>query len=241
MRDAILEATVKFILKSPENLELALHVEKAESGEAAARNIILQTTADFISGSAQNQELAHRVKEAMPSVRKELCRRVLCAVEDKMRQQKPTGWEIRSSYEDDNKDLMARRSYLAFRRSGWKMETGGRYASGVQFVTDYEDWADVYLGVLFPDDGEQYNEVNQKIWTAFEKRGPAILDLRPRGSFRKCRPDLAKWGQENFMMTATSNLDEIAKKLADGLIDLAKLVDKYLPHDSMTQVHHDDG
>ena len=43
------------------------------------------------------------------------------------------------------------------------------------------------------------------------------------------------------MMTATSNLDEIAKKLADGLIDLAKLVDKYLPHDSMTQVHHDDG
>lgn len=241
MQDAILEATVKFILKSPENLGLALHVKKAlpENGEAVARNIILQTTNDFISGSDQNRELARRVVEAMLAVRTELCRRILCAVEDRIsRQQKPAGWEIRSSYKDDKKDLMRIHSYLALRRKDWCRETAdGKYTSGVQLVTDYWYWENAWIGIVFPKNFEN-NEIQNRVLKAFDSTlnvGAPYRNSDKNQMWRHCR--LRDWSQDDFMMTARSNPDEIVEELANGLIALAKLVEKNL---AVVQARHDD-
>lgn len=80
------------------------------------QDIIRQTTEAFIEESDKHRELASRVVKAMPSVQRELCRRVLCTVNNTLETRALAGWEIRSSYKDDKKDLMRDHSYLALRR-----------------------------------------------------------------------------------------------------------------------------
>ena len=121
MQDAIREATVEFILKRPENLELALQVQKAMG---------------FVP-----RELCRRVLEGVQGALEEW----------KQNDNALDDWDIFSSYQDDKKDLMEGLSYLALRRNSWERETGDKnYTSGAQLVTDEKNWGAVYLGICFP-------------------------------------------------------------------------------------------
>ena len=121
MQDAIREATVEFILKRPENLELALQVQKAMG---------------FVP-----KELCRRVLGGVQGALEDW----------KQNDDALDNWDIFSSYQNDKKDLMEVTSYLALRRNNWERKTGSEhYTSGAQLVTDNKNWGAVYLGIVLP-------------------------------------------------------------------------------------------
>ena len=129
--------------------------------------------------------------------------------------------------------MMVNFSYLSFRRKDWNKETSSRnYTSGAQLVTDRPQWGSVWLGICFPKDYEQQNnEAMENSLQAFGNEGGDKYQM-----WREYR--FSNWCQENFMITAINNPDGIVEELADGLVDLAMLVENQL---AAARTHHDDG
>ena len=225
MQDEILKATVEFILKCPENLELALHIKRAkpEGRESAAQDIIRHTVAEFIK-SEKNRKVASRVTEAMQCVQRKLVYGVLRAVEDKIKEQKPAGWEIQSGHH----------SYLALRRNGWSEESTSKnksVVSGAQLLANQRSWNKVYIGVAFPTcplfKGNRQNLIDKS-----DHCLRTMLDVSPEPSensvWWRLASSLADWNQEEFMMAAMREGDRMSRELADGLVLLAQLVEEQI-------------
>lgn len=127
---------------------------------------------------------------------------------------------------------------MRFADKDWYRETAYRnYTSGALLVTDYWDWANAWIGIVFPKNFED-NETQKRVLQAFRSTlnyvGALYRYSDENQMWRHCR--FRDWSQDDFMIAARNDLDGIGEELADGLIDLAQLVENHL---AAAQDHHD--
>ena len=77
----------------------------------------------------------------------------------------------------------------------------------------------------------EFKKRDRAIWGPFEDANANRDQMWRQYRFKD-------WNQENFMTTAINNPDGIVEELADGLINLAELVEGRL---AAARAHHDDG